>query len=60
MENKEIEFHELYKKYYEYVLKYEVGDEDLPLDKLPHFCSEPDFLQELKDEGISIKVYMGY
>lgn len=60
MTEKEKDFHELYQKYYQYVLKYEVGDELLPLDKLPYFCSKVDFLQELKDVGLSIKVTKGY
>lgn len=55
----EAEFEDLYKKYYQYIYKWEVGyEEDFVSDKYPVY--KIDFKQDLNEEGMRIKVVEGY
>jgi hypothetical protein len=59
MNQKEKDFEELYLAYYRYIYKYEVGYEnDFEPDK-PNY-RRSDFKQNLQDEGMAIKIRMGY
>ncbi len=53
------EFEELYKKYWEYVFKYEVRyPDDFESDKYPY--DKETFKQDIEENGMMIKIYEGY
>jgi hypothetical protein len=54
------ELKKLWEDYYKYLIKYELRDDDMYIEHLPYFCSIEDFEQQIKDETLSIKVYLGY
>lgn len=55
------EFVELYKKYYEYVYKWEVGyPEDFDINKVIYQIDMNNFSQDLEHSGMCIKVVEGY
>ena len=54
------ELEKIWRDYYSYLIKYELRDDDMRVELLPHFCSIEDFEQQIKDEALTIKVYLGY